>query len=310
MIAVLVLASACGDDAADDAEPDEGTGGSAEIEQISIEVDDMTFDALAAGPEDGEAVLLLHGFPQTSLVYEQQLLALAEAGYRGIAPDQRGYSPGARPPEVEDYQIPDLVGDVVGMADSLGIDQFHLVGHDWGGMVAWHVAGREPDRLRSLTVLGTPHPEPYVAALSDPSDEQGTMSTYISMLTADGSEQALLDDDQALLKTIFEASGMPEGEEEPYLEALDNPEITTGAVNWYKATADGSILDIGRITAPTLYIWSTEDVALGRTAAEGTEDYVDGEYEFVELEGVSHWIQEEVPDELNTRLLEHLDANS
>jgi pimeloyl-ACP methyl ester carboxylesterase len=324
---VLVVLSACGDDASNEAEPaedaaeteegDTATGADAPegladgVESITIEVGDLTFDALAAGPEDGETVLLLHGFPQTSIAYEEQLVALADAGYRAVAPDQRGYSPGARPTEVEAYRIPELVGDVVGMADALGVDKFHLVGHDWGGMVAWHVAGREPDRLSSLTVLSTPHPEPYLAALGDPSDEQATMSSYINMLSAEGSEQALLDDDAALLRTVYEASGMPEGAEEPYMEALDTVEATAGAVNWYKAV-DGSIADdeLGPITAPTLYIWPTEDVALGRTAAEATADYVEGDYTFEELEGVSHWIPEEVPDELNTLLLGHLDANS
>lgn len=324
VVAVLVVASACGDDSSgedtsdddpsgEDASEEGGgaAGSSGAVEDISIEVGELTFDALAAGPEDGETVLLLHGFPQTSHAYEAQVAALGEAGYRAVAPDQRGYSPGARPAEVAEYRIPDLVDDVVGMADALGVDQFHLVGHDWGGMVAWHVAGREADRLSSLTVLSTPHPEPYVAALGDPEGEQQTMSTYIDLLQAEESEETLLDPEEPFsLWTIYEASGMPEGAEEPYVEAFDSPEAMAGAVNWYKAV-DGSILEgLGPIRVPTLYVWSSEDVALGREAAEATRDHVDGEYCFVELEGVSHWIPEEEPEQLTTLLLGHLAGES
>jgi pimeloyl-ACP methyl ester carboxylesterase len=117
------------------------------LNRIQIPVGEDVFDASVAGPEDGEVVLLLHGFPQTSWSWRHQLQALGDAGYRAVAPDQRGYSPGARPEEVERYAIPALVGDVIAIADELGAHRFHLVGHDWGAAVAWQVAGRHPDRL-------------------------------------------------------------------------------------------------------------------------------------------------------------------
>src|SRR5207244_639881 len=109
-----------------------------------------------------ELVLLLHGFPQTSFSWRNQLVALAVAGYRAVAPDQRGYSPGARPADVGEYRVERLVGDVLGFADALGVERFHLVGHDWGGAVAWQVAGRHPERLLTLTSLsaGTAPPTP------------------------------------------------------------------------------------------------------------------------------------------------------
>jgi pimeloyl-ACP methyl ester carboxylesterase len=133
---------------------------------VRIPVGEDTFDARVAGPEDGELVLLLHGFPQTSYSWRSQLEALGAAGYRAVAPDQRGYSAGARPAEVERYAIPALVGDVIAIADELGGHRFHLVGHDWGAAVAWQVAGRHQDRLRSLTVLSVPHPSAS-ASVSD-----------------------------------------------------------------------------------------------------------------------------------------------
>src|SRR4051812_48257716 len=112
---------------------------------------------MADGPEDGELVLLLHGFPQSWWEWRHQLEALGKAGYRAVAPDQRGYSPGARPGGVEHYGVEELVADAVGFADALGVDRFHLVGHDWGAIVAWYVAATHPDRLKTLSIVSTPH---------------------------------------------------------------------------------------------------------------------------------------------------------
>src|SRR4029450_12322024 len=128
------------------------------MDSIEIQVGPLTFDGLAAGPVAGTPVLLPHGSPQTSRAWVPQIEALAAAGYRAVAFDQRGYSPRARPPDVEAYGSPELITDVVGVADALGMDRFHLVGHDWGGAVAWQLGGRHADRLRTLTVGSTPHP--------------------------------------------------------------------------------------------------------------------------------------------------------
>src|SRR5687768_9465199 len=128
------------------------------MERIEIPAGEFVFDALAAGPADGELVVLLHGFPQTSHSWRHLLPVLAEAGYRALAPDQRGYSPRARPESVDDYRIEHLVADVLAIADWEGGHRFHLIGHDWGAAVAWQVAGRYPQRLRTLTVLSVPHP--------------------------------------------------------------------------------------------------------------------------------------------------------
>src|ERR1700734_1552097 len=128
------------------------------IERIEIDANRLTFTARAAGPNRGRGVILLHGFPQTSWSWRGQLSELGDAGYRAVAPDQRGYSAGARPPAVADYGMDHLVGDVLALADSMEMDTFDLVGHDWGGMLAWIVASRYPGRVRSLSVVSTPHP--------------------------------------------------------------------------------------------------------------------------------------------------------
>jgi pimeloyl-ACP methyl ester carboxylesterase len=126
------------------------------IDRLEIDANGLTFTARAAGPHDGRRVLLLHGFPQTSWSWRAQLEDLGRAGYRAVAPDQRGYSIGARPRAVEDYRLEHLQSDVLALADAMEMGTFDLVGHDWGGMVAWVVAARHPDRVRSLTVVSTP----------------------------------------------------------------------------------------------------------------------------------------------------------
>ncbi len=272
-----------------------------------IPVGPYTFDARVAGPGDGEPVLLLHGFPQTSLAWAAQLDALGGAGYRAVAFDQRGYSPRARPTERDAYRTPSLVGDVLGVADALGMERFHLVGHDWGGAVAWQVAGRHADRVRTLSVVSTPHPAAMGLALAGSlGGDQAQRSAYFEVFRQPGSEVQFLANDAQVLRMLFGTSGMPDGRGEPYIAALGTPEALGAALNWYRA-ADLSLVEgLGPIVAPTMYVWSTEDPALGREAAEATAQFVEGPYRFEVLEGVSHWVSEQAPDRLNALLLDHL----
>jgi pimeloyl-ACP methyl ester carboxylesterase len=279
------------------------------MEQLSIPVGELTFDARAAGPADGPLVLLLHGFPQTSWSWRAQLEALGEAGFRAVAPDQRGYSPGARPTDVAAYAMPHLVADVLAIADWLGGHQFHLVGHDWGGAVAWQVAGRHPERLRSLTVVSTPHPGAFRAGL-ERDDDQREKSGYMLFFQQPypGPEDAFVGNDCAGLKAVYEGSGMAPADAAEYLRVLGTRDALAGGLNWYRAADVGLIDGMGPVTTPTMYVWSTDDVALGRGPAEATGNYVDGPYRFEVLEGVSHWVPEHAADALNRLLLDHLRA--
>ena len=277
------------------------------MEQIEIPVGDLVFDALAVGPDDGELVVLLHGFPETGWSWRHQLPALAEAGYRAIAPHQRGYSPRARPEGVEHYRSEHLVADVLAMVDWVGGHQFHLVGHDWGAAVAWQLAGRYPQRLRTLTALSVPHPVAFTRALSgNGGSDQAERSAYMELFQTPGAEDLLLADDAKMLRDLYLASGMPAGGADRYLETLTQPGALTAALSWYRA-ADASILKgLGPVTTPTLFVWSTEDGAIAREGAEATAEHVEGPYRFEVFEGVSHWIAEEAPDRLNEALLAHL----
>jgi pimeloyl-ACP methyl ester carboxylesterase len=278
------------------------------MEQLELAVGDLVFDARADGPADGELVLLLHGFPQTSLAWRHQLAALGAAGYRAVAPDQRGYSRRARPAEVEEYGGDRLAGDVLAFADVLGADRFHLVGHDWGGAIAWQVGGRHPERLRTLTSVSTPHPAAFRRAIEE--SDQADRSGYILDFRSPEAEAFFLDDDAATLRTLYSASGLDEEAAAEYVRVMTEPGALTAALNWYRAADLGLVEGLGPITTPTLYVWSTNDPALGREAAEGTGEHVDGPYRFEALDGVSHWIGEETPDALNALLLDHLSTRS
>jgi len=287
---------------------------------LRLVVGEMVFDAIAAGPADGDLVMLLHGFPQTSYSFRHQLSALARAGYRAVAPDQRGYSPGARPARAEDYSMKYLVGDVIGIADALGHDTFHLIGHDWGGAVAWVTAATFPERVRSLVAISTPHLAAFSAAMSDSSSGQAERSAYMRVFAAEGTEHAMLADDAATLRRIYDGSGLSDGDVEVYVNALGTPDALRAALNWYTAsrlrpapsTGDASAsvpaTPLPPVRVPTMYVWSTEDVAFTRVAAEGTRDWVTGPYRFEVLEGVSHWVPEQAADRLNALILEHLDS--
>jgi pimeloyl-ACP methyl ester carboxylesterase len=279
---------------------------------VDISIDDvaangMTFRVRSAGPPDGRPVILLHGFPQTSQSFANQLVALGESGFRAIAPDQRGYSPGARPPDVASYRISELVSDVVAIADTLGIVSFDLVGHDWGGLVAWATAGTHPDRVRTHNPVSTPHPNALAAALAAGDIDQTKRSAYLDLLVQEGvAEQFFMGEDGSGLRQVLANSGIDEATRDIYIECLSEPGALTAALNWYRANDLHQPMDIGPITVPTQYVWSTDDMALGRVAAEATAGFVLGLYRFEVLEGVTHWIPDVAPDRLNGLLLAHL----
>ena len=278
------------------------------MEELSIAVGGgLTFRARAEGPADGRLVLLLHGFPQTSRSWMETMGALGEAGFRAVAFDQRGYSPGARPEGVAHYGIDSLVADVLAVADDLGGHRFDLVGHDWGGIIAWHVAGRHPDRVRTLTSVSTPHPLAFAQALrGELGGDQPSKSGYAEFFRSPAAEEFFLGNDAAALRGMF--TEMPSDAGDEYVEVLSQPGAMTAALNYYRATKFDEQPPAGEITSPTLYVWSTDDMALGREAAEATGQHVAGPYRFEVLEGVSHWIPEHAPDLLSRHLLAHLAA--
>lgn len=271
------------------------------VEPFEVAAGPFTFRGVAAGPSDGRLVLLLHGFPESTHEWRHQLPALADAGYRAVAFDQRGYSPGARPQGVEHYAIDHLVGDVLAVADDIGGHRFDLVGHDWGAAVAWHVAARHPDRVRTLTAVSVPHVRAFGAALGAADGDQARRSAYMQVFRSGQGEE----EGAAALLSLFGFVGDPS----PYVSLLSEPGALTAALNWYRAMSREDSDRCGPVSVPTLFVWSDGDAAIGRTAAEGCAEHVVGPYRFEELTGIGHWIPEEVPDRFNELLLAHLGAD-
>jgi pimeloyl-ACP methyl ester carboxylesterase len=275
------------------------------VEQLEIPVGELVFTARADGPEGAPLVLLLHGFPQSSFEWRHQLPALAAAGYRAVAPDQRGYASSARPEGVEHYGIDLLMGDVLGMAEALGAPSFHVVGHDWGAIVAWHLAARAAGRVQSLGAVSVPHPKAFGRALAgEGGSDQAQRSRYFDDFRSDGAAERLLADDAAGLRFMFSASGLT-GDVDEYVRVHSEPGALQGALDWYRAMGPATV-DVDDVQIPTLFVWSTDDPALGPDGARWTAEHVTGPYRFEVIEGVGHWVPELVPDRLSELLVEHL----
>jgi pimeloyl-ACP methyl ester carboxylesterase len=274
------------------------------IEPLQLPARGLVFDALAAGPPTGELVVLLHGFPQTSACWTQLLETLAAAGYHAAAPDQRGYSPGARPTTIQAYRLSELVADVTAIADRLGAETFHLVGHDWGGVVAWQLAGHHPERVATLTAVSTPHPRAFARALV--AGTQALRSAYVPVFRLPRLPELLLGAHRQWgLRRLLAHDGLGAEWVDTYTRALAQPGALSAALAWYRAATPFS-LRAPRVGVPTLYVWGSGDPALGPRAAATTGRWVTGAYRFEVLAGAGHWLPEQHAQELGHLLLEHL----
>ncbi|WP_428964033.1 alpha/beta fold hydrolase [Micromonospora fluostatini] len=269
---------------------------------MRIDARGLTFEVRSGGPATGEPVLLLHGFPQHGGEFDDVLPALHAAGLRTYAPDQRGYSPDARPPEVADYRITECVADALALLDALEAPRVHLVGHDWGALVAWHLAAGHADRVRTLTAVSVPHPAAMAYALgTDP--EQRDRSAYIGLFRQPGkAEDVLLADDATALRALLTGVGDADRVDR-YAAPMREPGALTAALNWYRAMSPTDLAEVAPARVPTTFVWSDQDPAVGRTAAEACAAQVTGEYRLVELTGVSHWIPDEAPAALAEAIL-------
>ncbi len=257
----------------------------------SVTLRGLTFDYWDEGGPDDPVCLLLHGFPQDHTSWDDIAAALVAEGFRVIRPDQRGYCPGARPSAVNEYRLGELVADAVGLLDHLDIARAHVVGHDWGGAVAWALAAQHPERLKTLTVLSTPHPAAMTKAMRTSS--QGLRSWYMGLFQVPGLSERLLAPGGRFWAALMR--GLPADAKAHYTQRAAEPHAMSSMLNWYRAMprdmAKPSVR-WRRITSPTLYVWGTADPALGETAARLTGETVTGDYTFAMLAGEGHWLPE------------------
>lgn len=268
----------------------------------------LVFDLEDSGPAEAEAVaVLLHGWPQDRTAWDRVTPLLVAGGLRVLALDQRGYSRGARPPGTAAYRVRELVADVAALLDEAGVARAHLVGHDWGGAVAWAFAERHPERLGSLTVLSTPHHRAMAWALRH--GDQARRSWYMAAFQVPVVPEMVL---RRTLPHVLRRSGLPEQDAQRYAARFRQPGAAAAGLAWYRALrnplrGNGSV-DSGpngerrRITVPTTYLWGRHDPVLGRAAAERTARWVASDYRFVELDA-GHWLPETRPQDVAAAVL-------
>jgi len=258
---------------------------------MRIEARGFTFDVIEGGPEGGQPVLLLHGFPQDHREFDLLAPDLHAAGLRTYAYDQRGYAPGARPAEVSAYRLTEPMRDAVAVMDALGLESAHVIGHDWGAQVAWLLAAAHAGRVRTLTAVSVPHPRALGLALRvRPS--QRLRFAYMGLFRSPVAERLLLAGHGAMLRQMMKPIGARAGQ---YAEAMAEPGRLTGALNWYRARSREDLAGVRTIEVPTTYVWSDRDPVVGLTAALRTGDWVNADYQLVVMRGVGHWVPEEAP---------------
>ncbi|MFL5926024.1 MAG: alpha/beta fold hydrolase [Gaiellaceae bacterium] len=252
---------------------------------------------------EGDPVVLLHGFPDSSALWRNQIPALVAAGHRVLAPDLRGFGRSDRPLEVDAYRITTLAADVVAVLDAVGVERAHVVGHDWGAGLAWVVAGLHPERVNRLVAMSVGHPNARALTL-----EQREKSWYMLWFQFEGlAEEVLPRDDWKLLREWTRGNG----DIDRYVEDLSRPGAVTAGLNWYRANVPPQRELAPRrafpaVAAPTLGLWSSGDDYLLEQPMRSSGEHVTGGFRYERIEGASHWLQLDAPERVNELLLEFL----
>jgi epoxide hydrolase 4 len=258
-------------------------------------------NAVTAGPEDGPALILLHGFPEFWYGWRKQIGPLADAGFRVIVPDQRGYNQSSKPLRIRDYAVRELTSDVIAIADRIGREKIFLAGHDWGAGVAWNTAMRYPERIAKLAILNAPHPAVMRRFLRT-NPRQMLRSWYMLFFQIPRLPEFLFlrDGGRGLVRSSRNGAFLPE-DLDRYREAWSQPGALTGMINWYRAlyfTAAES-----RVSVPTRILWGMKDEFLLSEMARASVKYCD-HGELIEFPDATHWIHHEEPERVNQLLIE------
>jgi len=286
-------------------------------EETFIETNGIKLHIVMAGPEDGQPVFLLHGFPEFWYGWRKQISALARAGYRVIVPDQRGYNLSDKPKGIRAYSAGTLINDILGLADALGYAKFRLVGHDWGGAVAWSLAIRHPERLHKLGILNVPHPSVMFNFLRRGDPEQLRRSWYMFAFQVPWlPEYILRKNNWRAVGRALRASGklhtFTNEDIKEYKKAWSQPGAMTAMINWYRAMMCAMLRrrrpktrGNSRVKVPVLMLWGMKDVALSHRMARLSIDYCENG-QLVLFEDATHWVQHDEAENVNQYLLEFL----
>jgi pimeloyl-ACP methyl ester carboxylesterase len=271
----------------------------------------LRFDVIDRGSDQADAVVALHGFPQSARSWSAVSERLVSAGYRVLAPDQRGYSPNARPRERRSYVLDELVSDVLALIDAAGTRQVHVLGHDFGGIVGWALATRAPQRLHSLTIVSTPHPRAFTATLL--TSREILLSWYMAFFQIPRLPEALIryNSGHHLLNFLTD-SGLSAQIARSYVDRLmEDPGLATAALNWYRALPRDIRfgLTAPHVGVPTLYVLGERCQFVSRKAATATGRWVTGPYRFAVLKDATHWIPEQHHQELADFMLHFITSH-
>ncbi len=274
------------------------------MDNQTIETNGIRLNVVQAGPEDGPLLILLHGFPEFSYGWRKQIPYLASAGYRVWAPDQRGYNVSDKPEGIAAYSLDQLAADVIGLIDAAGQEKAYLVGHDWGGAVAWWTAANYPDRLEKMVILNVPHGAVLQKNLRK-NFTQLRKSWYffffqIPWLPETMARQQNWKRSVQSLKNSSRPGTFTADDLDQYRRAWSQPQAYRSMINWYRAMLQKppSPPANSRITVPTLLIWGAKDRFLGRELAQPSIDRCD-DGRLVFIEEATHWVQHEEPEQVN-----------
>jgi pimeloyl-ACP methyl ester carboxylesterase len=291
--------------------PDDEVPESIPAESRAVETNGVTLHVVEAGPEDGKLLLLLHGFPEFWYGWNDAIASLANAGYRVVVPDQRGYNLSAKPPAVRDYRIDELARDAVGLIDAYGRETAAVAGHDWGAAVAWWAALHHEDRVSELVAINVPHPSVFERALRT-SWDQRLKSWYVLAFQLPKLPEAVASAGNWRLATnaLRDTSAPGTFTDEDlrrYRRAWDRDGAFEAMVNWYRAIVrDRPEPAKTEVTVPTLVIWGAQDQFLARRLAnESVEHCVDGR--LLAIEEASHWVVHEHPHRVAEAIADHAD---
>jgi len=275
-----------------------------EVEHFFVETNGVRLHCVGCG--EGKLVLLLHGFPEFWYSWRHQLPVLGRH-FRAVAPDLRGYNESDKPEGEENYRLEVLVEDVAGLVRELGGGRGMVVGHDWGGVIAWAFASLHPELTEKLVILNAPHPSLMAGRLSP---EQSRRSWYISFFRKEKApEEFLMADNCAVLKEVLRGTAVKpaftEEDLERFVEAWSKPGALRAGINYYRANGpDSPLRQLPKVKAPTLVIWGKEDAFL-TVEVSRAEGFVEGPYRAVYL-NCGHWVQNEEPELVNRLMLEFL----
>ena len=280
----------------------------AQITERQVEVGTLSLHVAECGK--GRPVVLLHGFPEHWYSWRHQMQALADAGYRAIAPDLRGYNLSDKPRAIADYTMDKLIGDVFGLCDALGLPEIDLVAHDWGGAVGWYVGLEHAHRLRTLTICNSPHPVIFRRLLRTPAQLRRSWYMFAFQLPFLPERQLQRPGfaQKALRGWAVHKERFPDEDLARYTTAIAQPGAATGMINYYRAALRHPRSWRGTIKVPTLVLWGEQDRALGVECLDGLERYVE-DLRVVRIPDASHWVQQDAPETVNRELCAFLAAH-